>query len=152
MKRIKPILLVEDDVVDAMTVRRAFKDLNLSNPLTHVTDGEQALDYLHSTQLLPCVILLDLNMPRMNGVEFIKVAKADPAIKSIPIIVLTTSRDHGDVINSYDLSVAGYIVKPVDYQGFVEVIRTLGLYWTINEFPAEHIGVTVEPGVSQGHR
>jgi len=138
MREIKPILLVEDDVIDAMTVRRAFKELNLKNPLTHVTNGEEALDYLQKAQPLPCVILLDLNMPRMNGVEFIRAAKADPALKSIPIIVLTTSRDHSDMTDSYSLSVAGYIVKPVDYSGFVEVVRTLGLYWTINEFPSEH--------------
>lgn len=138
MREIKPILLVEDDVIDAMTVRRAFKELNLKNPLTHVTNGEEALDYLQKAEPLPCVILLDLNMPRMNGVEFIRAAKADPALKSIPIIVLTTSRDHSDVTDSYSLSVAGYIVKPVDYGGFVEVVRTLGLYWTINEFPSEH--------------
>lgn len=145
MNKIKPILLVEDDVVDAMTVRRAFKDLNLSNPLTHVTNGEEALSYLRDAEPLPCVILLDLNMPRMNGVEFITAAKADAAFKSIPIIVLTTSRDHNDVVNSYNLSVAGYIVKPVEYRGFVDVIRTLGLYWTINEFPAEHVDIRVEP-------
>ena len=151
MKKIKPILLVEDDAVDAMTVRRAFKDLNLTNPLTHVTNGEEALCYLRDAEPLPCVILLDLNMPRMNGVEFIKAAKADAALKSIPIVVLTTSCDHSDIAQSYNLNVAGYIVKPVDYQGFVEVIRTLGLYWTINEYPAEHVHVTVEPCASHSH-
>ncbi len=149
MRTVKPILLVEDDVIDAMTVRRAFKDLNLNNPLTHVTNGEEALSYLQEAEPLPCVILLDLNMPRMNGVEFIQAAKADPAFKGIPIIVLTTSRDHSDVTNSYNLSVAGYIVKPVDYNGFVEVIRTLGLYWTINEFPAEYVGGLSGPYVTE---
>ena len=138
MRSTKPVLLVEDDVVDMMTVRRAFEDLNLSNPLVHVSDGEQALEYLNdSRQAKPCVILLDLNMPRMNGVEFMRIAKADPVLRKIPIVVLTTSKDDRDIVDSYKLSAAGYIVKPVDYQSFVEAIRTIDIYWTISELPIE---------------
>jgi CheY-like chemotaxis protein len=136
MRSAKPVLLVEDDAIDAMTVQRAFKDLKLTNALAHVTNGEEALDYLrNSDNERPCVILLDLNMPRMNGVEFMRVAKADPDLKKIPVVVLTTSTEDSDVIDSYKLSVAGYIVKPVDYKKFVEAIRTIDLYWTISELP-----------------
>ena len=136
MKSTKTVLLVEDDAIDAMTVQRAFKDLKLTNALDHVTNGEEALDYLRNTSPeLPCVILLDLNMPRMNGVEFLRVAKADPDLKRIPVVVLTTSTEDSDVIDSYKLCVAGYIVKPVDYKKFVEAIRTIDLYWTISELP-----------------
>jgi two-component system sensor kinase FixL len=141
MKNTIPVLLVEDDAIDAMTVHRAFRDLKLNNPLNHVTNGEEALEYLRNEENpKPCVILLDLNMPRMNGVEFMKLAKADPAMRRIPIIVLTTSRNDRDIIDSYDLSVAGYIVKPVDYKKFVEAIRTIDVYWTISELPAELSG------------
>jgi two-component system sensor kinase FixL len=141
MKNTNCVLLVEDDAIDAMTVHRAFRDLKLSNPLKHVTNGEEALEYLRNEEnTKPCVILLDLNMPRMNGVEFMRVAKADPTMRRIPIIVLTTSRNDRDIIDSYDLSVAGYIVKPVDYKKFVEAIRTIDVYWTISELPAELSG------------
>jgi CheY-like chemotaxis protein len=138
MRNAKPVLLVEDDAIDAMTVRRAFRDLKLANPLAHATNGEEALAYLaNDDNPKPCVILLDLNMPRMNGTEFMRVAKADPVLRKIPIVVLTTSRDDRDVVESYRLSVAGYIVKPVDYRKFVEAIRTIDLYWTINKLPEE---------------
>ena len=134
----KPVLLVEDDAIDMMTVRRAFKDLKLTNPLAHATNGEEALKYLEKEENpKPCVILLDLNMPRMNGVEFMRAVKADPVLKRIPIVVLTTSRDDRDIVESYKLSAAGYIVKPVDYKKFVEAVRMIDVYWTISELPQE---------------
>lgn len=143
MRNSKPVLLVEDDVVDAMTVRRAFRDLKLTNPLAHVTDGEEALDYLRDhANPTPCVILLDLNMPRMNGVEFIEIVKADPVLKVIPIVVFTTSNDRSDIAESYRRSAAGYIVKPVDYHAFVDTIATVGLYWTINETAPDDCAAT----------
>ena len=80
-------------------------------------------------------ILLDLNMPRMNGIEFLRIVKADPALRRIPVVVLTTSREEEDKLNSFDLSVAGYMLKPVDYQKFVEVVKTIDLYWTLSELP-----------------
>jgi len=132
----KPILLVEDDRVDAMTVRRALKDLEVTNELVHRVNGEESLQYLRNEgNKKPCVILLDLNMPKMNGVEFLKVAKADEALKKIPVVVLTTSKQEQDVLESFNLGVAGYIVKPVDYKKFVEAIRTIQLYWTLSELP-----------------
>jgi CheY-like chemotaxis protein len=136
MRNLKPVLLVEDDSVDAMTVKRAFKDLRVMNPLTHRIDGEEALEYLRDkSSEKPCVILLDLNMPKMNGIEFLKVVKADDVLKRIPVIVLTTSKEECDIMDSFKLSVAGYIVKPVNYTKFVETIRTIDLYWTLSELP-----------------
>lgn len=136
MKNLKPVLLVEDDSVDAMTVSRAFKDLKIANQLVIRLNGEEALDYLRGNgNEKPCVILLDLNMPKMNGIEFLKIAKADKDMKKIPVIVLTTSKDDQDKINSFEFSVAGYIVKPVDYTKFVEAMRILEMYWTLSEFP-----------------
>ena len=143
MKNCKPIMLVEDDNVDAMTVRRAFKDLNVSNPLIHSVNGEEALKYLkgHDNET-PCVILLDLNMPKMNGTEFLGFVKADETLKCIPVIVLTTSTEERDITESFKHSVGGYIVKPVDYKNFVEAIRTINLYWTLSELPYQEVGVT----------
>jgi len=137
MKNSKPILLVEDDSVDAMTVKRALKDLKVTNQLVHTINGEEALEYLRSeSNKEPCVILLDLNMPRMNGIEFLKVIKADKVLKKIPVIVLTTSENEKDITKGFELRVAGYMVKPVDYKKFVEVIRTVKLYWTLGELPS----------------
>ncbi|CAN0491270.1 unnamed protein product [Phaeothamnion confervicola] len=136
MKADRPILLVEDDDVDVMTVRRALGDLKVLNPLRVAGDGEEALDLLRGADALrPCVILLDINMPRMNGIEFLREAKADAVLRSIPVVVLTTSREEQDRIDSFDLSVAGYMIKPADYLKFVEVIRTIDMYWTLSELP-----------------
>jgi CheY-like chemotaxis protein len=136
MRNSKPILLVEDDRVDAMTVKRALKDLNVANLLVHTLNGEEALNHLRAeSNGNPCVILLDLNMPKMNGVEFLKVVKADDMLKSIPVVVLTTSQEEQDVVESFKLSAAGYIVKPVDYKKFVEAMRTIDIYWTLSELP-----------------
>ena len=136
MRNCRPILLVEDDTIDAMTVKRAFKELKVSNPLAHALNGEEALLHLRRGESEnPCVILLDLNMPKMNGVEFLQIVKDAPSLKKIPVVVLTTSNEERDIIESFKLGVAGYIVKPVDYRKFVEAIRTIDLYWTLSELP-----------------
>jgi len=136
MRSSKPVLLVEDDSVDAMTVKRAFKDLKVTNQLIRTVNGQDGLKYLRSdSNKEPCVILLDLNMPKMNGIEFLKAVKVDDVLKKIPVVVLTTSAEERDVVESFELSVAGYIVKPVDYKKFVEAIRTVSLYWTLSELP-----------------
>ena len=141
MRDSRPILLVEDDSIDAMTVERALKDLKVTNQLVHTTDGEEALQYLRDeSNKKPCLILLDLNMPKMNGIEFLKVVKADETLKGIPIVVLTTSKEDRDVIESFKLSVAGYMLKAVDYKKFVETIRTIDLYWTLSELIKEEKG------------
>lgn len=136
MKKQETILLVEDDIVDQMTVKRALRDINITNPLKIANNGEEALEYLRNAENeIPGIILLDLNMPKMNGVEFLKIAKNDSRIKRIPVIVLTTSKEDRDRINTFDLGIAGYMIKPVDYTQFVEVIRTINLYWTLSELP-----------------
>ena len=132
----KPILLVEDDQVDVMTVKRALKEIHVTNPVVNLENGEEALKYLrdpHSAK--PCIILLDLNMPVMNGIEFLQVAKQDAQLKRIPVVVLTTSEEQQDKVNSFDWGVAGYMAKPVDYRQFVEVMRSIDAYWTISEMP-----------------
>lgn len=136
MQDFKPILLVEDDHVDAMTFKRALKDLEIKNPIVHTLNGEEALAYLRSDgNEEPCFVFLDLNMPRMNGIEFLKVVRADKVLKNIPVIVLTTSDNERDIIESFELNVAGYLVKPADYKKFVETIRTINLYWNLSKLP-----------------
>lgn len=134
MKNSLPLLLVEDDLVDVMTVKRALRDLNVTNSLTVVHNGEAALTHLRtSEQPLPGLILLDLNMPRMNGIELLAILKQDERLCRIPVIVLTTSNQEQDRLSSFKLSVAGYMIKPVDYRQFVEVVRTIQMYWTLSE-------------------
>lgn len=133
----KAILLVEDDQVDAMTVRRALKELHVANRLEHVENGEEALAYLRDSEReRPCLILLDINMPVMNGIEFLQAVKAAPELKRIPVVALTTSDEQKDKVETFELGVAGYMRKPVDYQQFVEIIRTIDAYWTLSESPA----------------
>lgn len=136
MRSKKPILLVEDDEVDAMTVKRALKEIQVTNKLHHAGNGEEALEYLRNKDNeRPCLILLDLNMPRMNGIEFLKEVNDDADIKSIPKVVLTTSKDERDRVESFKLSAAGYVAKPVDYHQFVEAMKTVNMYWTLSETP-----------------
>ena len=134
MTSIKSILLIEDDIVDVMSVKRALKDINVTNPLYHVENGVKALEFLRDKEKpRPTIILLDLNMPKMGGIEFLSVMKKDEKIRRIPVIILTTSQAEYDKIQSYDLGVAGYMIKPVDYQQFMEVIRAMCMYWTLSE-------------------
>ena len=136
MRNFKPILLVEDDQVDAMTVKRALKEIKVTNRLDIVNDGEEALTFLKNPENeKPGIILLDLNMPKMNGIEFLKIAKKDESLKKIPVVVLTTSKDDQDKVDSFNLGVAGYMIKPVDYRKFVEVVKTIDMYWTLSELP-----------------
>lgn len=131
-------MLVEDDDVDAMTTQRALNELKIANKLIRKSNGEEALEYLRNeNNTKPCIILLDLNMPRMNGFEFSKIVKADDALKKIPLIVLTTSEAKENVIESFSVSVAGYIVKPVHYQEFVEAMKTIDIYWNLSRLPDE---------------
>lgn len=131
------ILLVEDDQVDVMNVRRAFDKNRITNPLYVAGDGIEALSMLRSAKVPPArrIILLDLNMPRMNGIEFLRELRNDPALGLTPVVVLTTSNDERDKIDAFNLNVAGYLVKPVTFINFVEVMAALNKYWTLVEFP-----------------
>ncbi|RFP13874.1 MULTISPECIES: response regulator [unclassified Duganella] len=132
----KPILLVEDDHVDIMTIKRALKEIHVGNAVVSMEHGEAALAYLRDpAQDRPCIILLDLNMPVMNGIEFLQQIKLDASLRRIPVVVLTTSEEQQDKVRSFDLGVAGYMAKPVDYRRFVEMMRSIDLYWTISEMP-----------------
>lgn len=137
MKNAKPILLIEDDQIDTMTVIRALKELHVTNRVEHVENGEAALSYLNDpARDRPCLILLDLNMPVMGGIEFLRVVKGNELpLKRIPVVVLTTSEEQQDKVESFNLGVAGYMKKPVDYQRFVETMRTINAYWTVSELP-----------------
>jgi CheY-like chemotaxis protein len=131
------ILLVEDDQVDVMNVKRAFDRNRIANPLYIAEDGIRALETLRSSEMPRDrrMVLLDLNMPRMNGIEFLKELRADPDLHMTPVVVLTTSDDERDKINAYNLNVAGYLLKPVTFGNFVEVMAALNKYWTLVEFP-----------------
>jgi CheY-like chemotaxis protein len=134
------ILLVEDDEVDIMTVQRAFKKGNIANPLYLAGNGLEALALLRGNPGKPAsipperrLILLDLNMPKMNGLEFLRELRSDPTIRHIPVVVLTTSNEERDRVEAYHLNVAGYILKPVTFSVFVELMITLDKYWTLCE-------------------
>ena len=136
------ILLVEDDEVDVMNVRRAFKKSNIVHPIYIAGNGLEALAILRgSARIEPKMpqwrrlILLDLNMPRMNGIEFLRELRMDENLRSIPVIVLTTSNEDRDKVEAYNLNVAGYILKPVTFSNFVDVMSTLNKYWMLNEIP-----------------
>ena len=117
-----------------------FSDIGATRPVLHFTNGENALHYLTSkVNEKPCIILLDLNMPRMNGIEFLNVVKANEQLIQIPVIVLTTSREQRDIVNSFELSVAGYLVKPVDYEQFVNAISTIKRYWSLSKLPDQEM-------------
>jgi len=131
------ILLVEDDQVDIMNVKRAFDKNRITNPLYVAANGLDALEMLRANAV-PAdrrLILLDLNMPKMSGIEFLRELRADAALSSTPVVVLTTSNDERDKIDAYNLNVAGYLLKPVTFINFVEVMAALNKYWTLVELP-----------------
>jgi CheY-like chemotaxis protein len=135
------ILLVEDDEVDVMNVKRAFKKNNIANPLYVASNGLEGLAMLRgegeNTMIPPQrrLILLDINMPKMNGIEFLRELRTDDTLKVIPVIVLTTSNEDKDKVEAYNLNVAGYILKPVTFSSFVEAMATLNKYWMLSEIP-----------------
>jgi len=143
MNSLKRILLVEDSPRDAELVMDALKEHMLANEVVHLQDGAEALDYLYQKgdfavrpEGAPAVILLDLKMPKVDGLEVLRQIKGDPKFKVIPVVVMTSSREEQDLINSYQLGVNAYIVKPVKFQGFVEAVKQLGVFWAVlNEPP-----------------
>jgi len=140
MQRNVPILLVEDDDVDVENVVRAFDESLITNPLCVARNGEEALALLRAdasnSQCMPGLILLDINMPVMNGFEFLAILKQDPALRAIPVVILTTSQEESDRFQGFQLSVAGYMIKPVEFTDFVDVVRTIDRYWSMSELGA----------------
>lgn len=131
------VLLVEDDEVDVMTVKRAFEKNHITNPLFVASDGVEALEKLRNSEMPTArrLVLLDLNMPRMSGIEFLRELRKDPELASTPVVVLTTSNDDQDKVEAYDLNVAGYILKPVTFSSFCDVMVALNKYWSLVELP-----------------
>lgn len=140
------ILLAEDSSSDAELAIRALRKHNMANNLVHVKDGEEALEFLFGTGryasrqdhlYLPKVLLLDIQMPKVNGIEVLQKVKADPLTHKLPVVILTSSRESPDIQTCYDLGANSYIVKPVNFEGFAEAMRQLGFYWLLlNQSPA----------------
>jgi hypothetical protein len=130
-------LLVDDDEVDVMNVQRAFRKNNITNPLYVASDGLEALTMLKGGEVPGerRLVLLDLNMPRMSGIEFLRALRADEALRATTVVVLTTSHEESDRVEAYNLNVAGYILKPVTFANFVEAMATLNKYWMLSEIP-----------------
>lgn len=136
MHKDKTILLIEDDQVDALAVKKVFKETEIMNDLVHRANAIEALDYLNGPPSPDVgLILLDLNMPMMNGIEFLEKRRQSQHLAAIPLIVLTTSRNESDVKNSYALGISGYVVKPVNYNDFKNVIKSVYSFWSICELP-----------------
>ena len=133
------ILLVEDNPDDAGMTIRTLKKNNLANHILHLEDGQEALDYLFNEEnKMPRLILLDLKMPRVDGIEVLRKLKADEKKRVIPVVVLTSSKEERDIIEAYKLGVNAYIVKPVDFDQFVKAVTQVGLFWLVlNQPPAE---------------
>ena len=131
------ILLVEDDQVDVMNVKRAFEKNRITNPLFVAGDGIEGLQMLRDGTVTGDrrLVLLDLNMPRMNGIEFLRELRRDADLQHTPVVVLTTSNDERDKIEAYNLNVAGYLLKPVTFINFVELMAALNKYWSLVELP-----------------
>jgi CheY-like chemotaxis protein len=136
-ERLLNILLVDDDTVDVINVQRAFKKNNIANPIWVAGNGVEALEMLRSGVVPESrrLILLDINMPRMNGIEFLRVLRQDAKLAGASVVVLTTSEDERDKVDAYNLNVAGYLVKPVDVADFVVLMAALNKYWTLVELP-----------------
>ncbi len=133
MATLKPILIVEDDVVDASTVKQALHDLRVKNPVVHKSDGEEALAYLREqTSQTPALMLLDLNMPKISGVELLQIIKADSRLMHVPVVVLTVSKYEQDKLDTFNLGVAGYVIKAVDYDEFLRAMDIIIRYWSWN--------------------
>lgn len=131
------ILLVEDDEVDIMNIQRAFQKNKMSNPLHIARNGLEALEMLSEGRIspLPKVILLDLNMPKMGGIDFLKEIRKNEELKSLSVFVMTTSNAESDIVSAYNLNVAGYILKPLAFENFVNTVSILGHYWELCVLP-----------------
>ncbi len=147
MSDLKTILLAEDNPKDIELTIEALSEFNFANRIIAVKDGVEAMDYLfyrgkygNRKQENPAVILLDIKMPRMDGIEVLKIIKDTPSLKSIPVVMLTSSREEPDLKKCYELGVNAYVVKPVDFSEFIEAVKQVGIFWAvINELPPESL-------------
>ena len=145
MSAIRIILLAEDSAADAEMAIDALREANLANPIVHVEDGVEVMDYLlrrgaHADRAegLPAVLLLDIKMPRMDGMEVLRSIRADDALKTMPVVILSSSREESDLARSWDLGANAYVIKPVDVDQFFDAVRTLGQFWAVlNQAPEQ---------------
>jgi CheY-like chemotaxis protein len=143
MRIVRPILLAEDNARDAELTLAALESHHLANRVVVVRDGQELLDYLRCREkyagrepVMPAVVMLDLKMPRIGGLEALAVIRKDPLLKDLPVVILTSSREEKDLVESYRLGVNAYVVKPVHFEEFFEAVRTLGVFWAVlNEPP-----------------
>src|SRR5436190_10593588 len=147
MALVKRILLVEDSAQDVELTLAALEEAHLANEVDVVRDGAEALDYLYRRDdfaerpnCTPIVVLLDLKMPKVDGLEVLRQMKLDPVLKKIPVVMLTSSREEQDLIRSYELGVNAYVVKPVNFQQFLESVKQLGCFWAVINEPPPHLG------------
>ncbi|WMI65419.1 response regulator [Aestuariibaculum sp. YM273] len=133
MNNVLNILLIEDDAIEVMKLNRAISSLNLNHNIIEANNGEDALELLEKNENLPDIILLDLNMPKINGVEFLTILKNNEVLKYVPTIILTTSSNQKDLLECYKIGIAGYVLKPLKYDEYVLKIENLLNYWSMNE-------------------
>lgn len=127
------ILLIEDDMIEVMKFQRTISSLKLDHKIIEANNGEEALTILNKKDELPDIILLDLNMPKINGIEFLNILKSDDVLRYIPTIILTTSQNQKDLLECYKIGIAGYVLKPLKYEDYVSKMEKLLAYWSINE-------------------
>lgn len=133
MSKALNILLIEDDVIEVMKFNRVLSNLNLKHKIVEANNGEEALTILKVKEVIPDIIILDLNMPKINGIEFLSILKADDYLKYIPAIILTTSNNRKDILECYKIGIAGYLLKPLKYDDYVDRIKRLIEYWSDSE-------------------
>ena len=133
MIKLLNILFIEDDIIEGIKFNRVLSQLGLKHRLIEVNNGEEALELLQSGGDLPDIILLDLNMPKMNGIEFLRILKNDESLKKIPTIIFTTSNNQKDILECYKIGIAGYLIKPLKYEDYQTIVKKTLDYWTVNE-------------------
>jgi len=145
MSEFKPILLAEDNPNDAELTLEALRDHNMANRVTHVRDGVEALEFLRyqgnfklRSHISPAVVILDIKMPRVDGIEVLRTIRSDPQLHKIPVVMLTSSREESDLVRSYELGINAYVVKPVKFTDFIDAVKHVGVFWAlINELPPD---------------
>jgi len=127
------ILFIEDDTIETMKLNRTISKIDQQHKIIQATNGEEALNILRTGTKLPDIILLDLNMPRMNGIEFLQILKKDEILKYLPTIILTTSENRTDLLECYSIGIAGYVIKPLKYEDYEDKLKKVIAYWNVNE-------------------
>lgn len=133
MKKSLNILLIEDDAIEVMKFNRVLSALNIKHKIVEANNGEEAIKILKEKETVPDIIILDLNMPKINGIEFLGILKGDDYLKYIPAIILTTSNNRKDILECYKIGIAGYMLKPLKYDDYVDRVKRLIEYWSDNE-------------------